>query len=103
MGTPVQTSLGTARWLTLVEWPAVYPYGLLDETDPATFRRKYRARLHKRGRRILAELEELREAYGALVLCCWEDLAKPEAWCHRRLLAEWIEEKTGLQVEEVPV
>lgn len=36
-----------------------------------------------------------------LVLLCWEDLRKPGAWCHRRILAAWLEDQTGQVVEEL--
>lgn len=32
-----------------------------------------------------------------VALCCYE---KPEDFCHRHILAEWIKEKTGVEVEE---
>jgi hypothetical protein len=103
MGVLVRTSVGAPRAFPapLVEWPVTYPVGLLDITDPAEFRRKYRHRLHSKTPRVLAELAELREAYAplSLVLLCFEDLAKPGAWCHRTLLGEWISQKLG---EEVP-
>ncbi len=102
-GVPVRTSLGAPRWMTapLVEWPAVYPWGLFGkDLDEATFTRKYRARLHRQGPRVLRELADLREGYGDLVLLCFEDLAKPGVWCHRTVLAGWISEQLGEEVLE---
>ena len=32
-----------------------------------------------------------------VALCCYE---KPEDFCHRHILAEWIKEKTGVEIEE---
>jgi len=32
------------------------------------------------------------------ILLCWE---KPGAFCHRRLVAEWLEEELGISVPEV--
>jgi uncharacterized protein (DUF488 family) len=100
-GAPVRTSLGAPKWMTapLLEWPAVYPWGLFGrDLDEATFTRKYRARLHRATPRILRELRELREAYGDLVLLCHEG---PDRFCHRRVLAAWLEEKLGEPVKEV--
>jgi hypothetical protein len=100
----VRTSLGAPRWRSapLVDWPATYPFGLFGKgLDEATFCRKYRARLHRQRRRILAELQELRKGYGDLVLLCHEDLTKPGAWCHRTILARWITDQLGESVEEV--
>lgn len=32
-----------------------------------------------------------------VALCCYE---KPEDFCHRHILADWIKEKTGVEIEE---
>lgn len=34
------------------------------------------------------------------ILLCWEPLKKPGEWCHRRMVAEWFEEKLGTTVPE---
>lgn len=34
---------------------------------------------------------------NGIALCCYE---KPDDFCHRHFLAEWIIEKTGLEVKE---
>ena len=47
--------------------------------------------------------EVAREAgVDQLVLCCFERLTEPGAWCHRRILATWLEKRTGQVVEELP-
>jgi hypothetical protein len=76
----------------------VKPWGLLEVHDPEEFRRRYRHRLHQRGRRILDELRELELMYDGwpLLLCCFEDIGKPGAWCHRRVLAGWLSERLGV-------
>jgi hypothetical protein len=101
-GVPVRVSLGVPGWFPepLVDWMTVAPWGLLTRPrlEPEEFRRRYRHRLHVRGRRVLAELEEMRSAYDApLVLLCWE---APGSWCHRVVLGEWLGEH-GVPVEEV--
>lgn len=100
MGVPVRTSLGAPRWMTapLVEWPAVYPWGLFDkDLEPEEFTRRYRHRLHRQGSRILRELEELRQGYGDLVLLCHEPAG---AFCHRIVLGRWLAEQLGEEVTE---
>jgi hypothetical protein len=54
-------------------------------------------------RQVVADLEDL--AGGAEpVLLCWE---KPpltaKNWCHRRMVAEWLQDKLGLDVPELVV
>lgn len=55
---------------------------------------------------VLDLLREIRgrtaTQYTGIVLLCYEDLRKPDVWCHRQLLAEWIEERFGIQVPELP-
>jgi hypothetical protein len=31
------------------------------------------------------------------ILLCWE---KPNTWCHRRRIAEWLEEALGIEITE---
>jgi hypothetical protein len=102
---PVQTSVGAPRWVgyDLVQWDAVKPWGLLDVHDPEEFTRRYRHRLHQRGRRILAELRDLELAYDGwpLLLCCFEDLRDGSRWCHRTVLSGWLSERLGVAVPEL--
>jgi hypothetical protein len=101
MGVPVAITVGLPKWWPhgLVEWQTPAPVGLLGVTDEAEFRRRYRHRLHRLTPRVLAELDELVESYAPerIVCLCYEP---PGAWCHRRLFAEWVEQKTGLLVPE---
>jgi uncharacterized protein YeaO (DUF488 family) len=99
LAVPVATSLSVPRWISypVEPWPAVMPYGLLDVADPEVFRRRYRHRLHQRTPRILAELQE-RYAGWPLALCCYEP---PGAFCHRLVLAGWITERIGEEVQEL--
>jgi hypothetical protein len=96
MGVPVRTSVGAPRSFPapLVEWPAVYPWGIYNlDLGEATFRRKYRHQLHRKTPKILAELQELREGYDQpLVLLCFEPAG---TFCHRRVRAEWISQHRG--------
>jgi len=104
---PIQTSIGRPGWVSfeLVAWEAVMPWGLLEERDPEVFRRRYRHRLHLRTPRILAELADLQRTYDGwpLALCCFEDLRRPDAWCHRRILAGWLEEHLGEEIPDLEV
>lgn len=36
------------------------------------------------------------------VLLCWERLIKDGEWCHRRMVAEWLEKALGIEVLELP-
>jgi Protein of unknown function, DUF488 len=100
-GVPVGITVALPRWFAhgVEVWQTPAPFGLLDVTDEGEFRRRYRHRLHRLTPKVLGELRDLVETYAPapLVLLCYEP---PGAWCHRVLLAEWLQEKTGLLVPE---
>jgi hypothetical protein len=103
---PVQTSIGRPRWagFEVVAWGTVAPWGMVGKfTDRAEFRRAYRARLWQRKPRILGELAGLLGDYPdhTLALCCFEDLRKPDAWCHRTYLAELLGEWLGVEIPDI--
>lgn len=90
------------------------PFGLLGIEDHDEFRRRYRRRLNGYGvekiQWVLTALAKggtvsgdgkLGTPYLGVVLLCFEDLSKPSEWCHRRMFAEWWEEKTGDTVPEL--
>lgn len=64
------------------------------------YRRLYFAQLARLNpAQVVQDLEAL--AGGATpVLLCWETLKKPGEWCHRRMVAEWLETELGLIVPE---
>ena len=49
---------------------------------------------------LLTEVADL-AGNDQLVLCCFEDLRTPGAWCHRRIFATWWEQATGEPVLEL--
>jgi hypothetical protein len=102
MGVPVRTSVGAPRSFPapLVEWPTVYPWGIYNlDLDEATFRRKYRHGLWSKKPKVLAELSEFQAGYDQdLVLLCFEPA---ETFCHRTVLAGWLEEQLGETISEL--
>jgi hypothetical protein len=70
----------------------------------AEFHQRYLSQLEGHGvPRILQQLEAVAAAAGdgRLVLLCYEDLSKPGLTCHRRMFAEWWQERTGQWVREL--
>ncbi len=104
--TPVSTSVGSPRFhlqYTLLDHLAeitppreIIHYGL------ERYRPLYLAKLEKIGvAKIIKAMEAIvdRSKKDGLVLLCYEDIAKE--FCHRRLFAEWIEEKAGIVIPEL--
>ncbi|MER6086751.1 hypothetical protein [Streptomyces bluensis] len=107
-GVPVRITLGAPRFKL--------PYSLthsvrelaprrdyLSQPEPE-FSTAYRADLDQLGsERIAARLRQITQAEGdhRLVLLCFEDLADPAQWCHRRIFAAWWKDTTGDTVREL--
>jgi hypothetical protein len=73
--------------------------------DRAIFEVAMRGQLDRElGDQALEVLRGYDEAHGTngLVLLCFEDLRKPGVWCHRQIVAAWIEERFGMVVPELP-
>jgi len=52
---------------------------------------------------ISKRFQEISETNGGkdLVLLCYENLTKPDEWCHRQVFAEWWLRETGEIIEEL--
>ena len=105
----VQISLGAPKFRVAYEIhrvPGITPAGWMLNKGEAEFTTDYIRLLDMRGgatmvRSRLAEVARDADV-DQLILCCFEDLRKPGAWCHRRIFAAWWREKTGQVVEELP-
>lgn len=105
---PVRASLGLPKF-----WPAaktlpvaeqLAPVGLFNVRDRDEFERRYRQRLDRIGVDIVLHRLDVvwtRADRRTLCLLCFEDVHEPGGWCHRRIAAEWIEERSGLAVPEL--
>lgn len=106
-GVAVRTTVGFPRgWRygPLEHVRRITPYGLLHIKSRDAFAQRYLARLDQAGAApIEARLTNIADRHRGLPLwlCCFEDLSKPGEWCHRTLLAEWIEERLGIAVIEI--
>jgi hypothetical protein len=41
------------------------------------------------------------QGYRGIVFLCYEDVFKPEEWCHRQVLAQWLNSRHGMVVAEL--
>ncbi len=71
------------------------PRPLIKIMDPATFIPLYRAQVLDR----LDPHKIIRDLGGDnFILLCWED---PGVFCHRRVVAVWLEKAVGIKIEEL--
>lgn len=81
------------------------PGYLFNEYNRERFTGPYFRHMDKVGvaliKRIFAAYE-LKAQGKPLVLCCYEDVRKPNEWCHRLVFAEWWKARTGETIEELP-
>lgn len=78
------------------------PSYLFNEYNRERFTPPYFRHMDKTGvdriRRILASYEKDGKP---IVLCCYEDVRKPNEWCHRLVFADWWKARTGETIEEL--
>jgi hypothetical protein len=85
------TPLNPGPWFNSVApevYLQLYRTEILDQLDPAN---------------VVAAIERAMDGRTA-VLCCYESVAKieaGEAYCHRHIAAAWLEDRLGLEIEEV--
>ena len=87
-------SQGVPRFYRVKRYlPLAPPRWLLKAKDPELFNREYRNQLE------LLDAKQVAEELGPnAILLCWESF---NVRCHRRLVAEWLEEKLGIVVPEL--
>lgn len=78
------------------------PGYLFNEYDRGRFTPRYFQHMDRTGvvkiRKILSQYEAMGKP---VVLCCYEDVRKPNEWCHRLVFAEWWKARTGEVIEEL--
>ena len=62
------------------------------EIDEKEYERQYREKVLSR-----LDPKETYKTFQKSVLLCWED---PGDFCHRRIIADWMQEETGIEVPE---
>lgn len=95
-GAPVRTTVGAPRFNLGYDLAGharlITPrYAMLKLAQPE-YTVAYFAMLDEHGPdAIRAELEGIARTAGRdeLALLCFEDLSKPDLWCHRRIFADW--------------
>jgi hypothetical protein len=90
----VSIALKSPEWFKGREYPALAPRLDMLPMEEEEYRPEYQAILDRLDPRQV--YEDLRPES---ILLCWEP---PGRFCHRRLVAEWLEKALGVQILELP-
>jgi len=105
-GVSARISYGRPRWKLQYELavvPSLVPtkqmvFGGISELE---YRIDYREQLLDHGtRKIEREIEAVAQG-RPVVLLCFCDMSRPNAFCHRRVFADWWKQQTGQDVREL--
>lgn len=99
---------GTPRWMPrgYRRYPSLQPSDWYRE-EPKDYLPKYDAKLAGLdSQQVRDDLFEMMKEKGGTVavMVCYENPAKiaaGEDWCHRHLIAQWLEDRLGFEVEEL--
>ena len=90
----VSIALKSPEWFQGRHYPALAPREDMLHLGEEDYRLEYRAILDGLNpRRVYEDLGD------DAILLCWEP---PGTFCHRRLVAEWLEKNLGVVVPEIP-
>ena len=107
---PVGISIGKPRFPTgydiREQCYALAPKGFMLKMEYEPYREAYFQKLEDIGVDKIIGIVQRLEARASdedkdLVLLCFEDIRKPDQWCHRTLFAEWWLAHTGEVIEEL--
>lgn len=109
LGIPVRTTVGLPRFALPYELGGharlITPtWAMVSLHDEAAYTTQYRQHLDAAGvEAIRAELLTLAASHvdRRLVLLCFDDLSRPDGWCHRRMFADWWQDLTSEPVPEL--
>lgn len=100
---PVSIARWNPKWFGGTSYKVVAPLPdmLRDNITREQYIRQYRNRVlwNLRPERILQDLQMMTGGRDCALLC----YEKPGDFCHRRLLADWMLEQTGLEIPEFGV
>jgi hypothetical protein len=94
----VAISRGVPVWFKGKKYPALAPEAWMIKKDCPLSEVEWTAEYHKRILSKLNAKKVLKDLGSGSVLLCWE---KPGEFCHRRIVAAWLEKETGIECPEL--
>jgi hypothetical protein len=103
--TLIGISIGKNRWVNVDMYLTnIAPtWNMVKLTDRILYQKLYLEKLNAIGVESIREAFENIPSEKPLVLLCYENVFKPDQWCHRTMFAEWWKEQTGEIIDELPV
>jgi hypothetical protein len=90
--TAVAISVGVPVWFRGRTYPALAPDRAWLDLPREEYVPRYEARLEA------LDAQTVVDDLGEAIMLCWE---RPPKFCHRRLVAKWIQAETGIVVPEM--
>jgi len=112
MGTAVRITLSPPRYISLpdprysryTKWPylaELAPKADYFKAPEAVFDARYLQQLDQLAPDILRKLTWIEPEFGALALLCFEKKISGPHDCHRRLAANWLSTRLGVEIPEM--
>lgn len=97
----VSVARGNKYWYG-ERYPALFPtWDMIKMTDPDEYEKVYRAQVLDK----LDPMEVYRDLQDAVILCheSYDKIQSGETFCHRHIIAKWLEEELWLQGIDVTI
>ena len=94
---PISISLWPPKWYTGLRMPILAPEKRYLNWPEKTYRPEYEKKLDQMDpKEVLRNIIQLSGGKD-VALCCYE---KPDEFCHRHIVAEWLQRETGKEITE---
>lgn len=94
---PISVSLWPPKWYSGLRMPELAPEKLFINWPEQHYKPKYQEKLDKlNAKEVLKKIIQLSGGKD-VAICCYE---KPNEFCHRQMIADWLRSETGEPVEE---
>ena len=95
---PICIAVGTPKYFTGCSYKRLAPRRDMLYMNEQMYRREFANIMAKLNpQQVLIDLKRLAGRVGNVALCCYE---KPSDFCHRHLVAEWLNQSLGIEVVE---
>jgi uncharacterized protein (DUF488 family) len=95
---PVCIAIGTPKWFSGLNYKVVAPRRFMLSLSEEKYREEYSKILRNlSAEKVISDIKTITGNANKAALLCYE---KPGEFCHRRMLACWLEKELGIEVKE---